>query len=135
MPRRAIIAAMTCLQQLRQAARLARVVLAWFALAIGVAVAAPMVNPQAMELVCSGSGAMKLVVKGAGDAPDAPAASSSHTLDCPLCATPAGPAPDPLAAWAPPREPLAFALQRDQAAHLRAVTAAPLSARAPPQIS
>ena len=52
--------------RLRHGRFLARLVLAWFALAIGVAVASPLVKPQAIELVCSGNGAIKLLVK-AGD--------------------------------------------------------------------
>ena len=39
---------------------LGRAVLAWFLLSLGVAVASPLVNPQALELVCSGAGVMKL---------------------------------------------------------------------------
>ena len=42
---------------------LARCVLAWFVLSIGVAVASPLVSPQSFELICSGSGAIKLLVK------------------------------------------------------------------------
>jgi hypothetical protein len=71
------------MQVLRNASFLARLVLAWFALTIGVAVASPMVKPQAMELICSGAGAIKLLVKSDGGG--SPAAS--HTLDCPLCAS------------------------------------------------
>jgi hypothetical protein len=69
------------MQALRNARLLARLVLVWFALAIGVAVASPLVQPQSLELVCSGGGAMKLLVKG----DDGGAAKPSHTLDCPLC--------------------------------------------------
>jgi hypothetical protein len=78
------------MQSLRQAAFLARLVLAWFALAIGVAVASPLVKPQAIELICSGSGAMKVLVKGDDGKP----AASHHTLDCPLCATLDAPPPE-----------------------------------------
>ena len=41
------------LQTLRQALNLTRLVLVWFALSVGVAIASPMVNPQAMDLVCT----------------------------------------------------------------------------------
>ena len=68
------------MQRLRHAAFLARLVLAWFALSLGVAVASPVVKPQAVELVCAG-GAIKLLVKGGDDVDE----SRSHTLDCPLC--------------------------------------------------
>ncbi len=69
------------MHQLRHARFLARLVLVWFALAVGVAVAAPVLRSGSLELVCSGSGAMKLVVKGE----DGQALPLGHALDCPLC--------------------------------------------------
>ena len=42
---------MAAMQALRNASFLARLVLAWFALAIGVAVASPIVKPKSMELL------------------------------------------------------------------------------------
>lgn len=69
------------MQALRNARLLARLVLVWFALAIGVAVASPLVQPQSIELICSGGGAMKLVVKS----DDGNAAPAGPMLDCPLC--------------------------------------------------
>jgi hypothetical protein len=68
------------MQRLRHARFLARLVLAWFALAIGVAVAAPVVGAGSLELVCSGA-ALKLVVKTA----DGGTAPAGQMLDCPLC--------------------------------------------------
>ena len=44
---------------LRRAHRLASFVLIWFVLSLGVAVASPVVHPQAMELVCSAAGASR----------------------------------------------------------------------------
>lgn len=77
------------MQRLRSARFLARLVLAWFVLAVGAAVAAPMVQPGGgMQLVCSGGGLQ--LVPGDGDA-----GTASFTLDCPLC-TPAY-APPPAA--------------------------------------
>jgi len=70
------------MQMLRNAKLITRFMLVWFVLSIGVAVASPIVKPQGMQLVCSGAGAMKVIV--AGD--DGKAPTSSHTLDCPLCA-------------------------------------------------
>ena len=54
------------LQRLRRlAARLlGRCMLAWFALSIAVAAAAPLVAAQDMELICSSTGVVKLIVKG-----------------------------------------------------------------------
>ena len=68
-------------------------VLAWFVLALGVAMAAPLVSPPSMELVCSGTGTggKRLIVQAA----DGLAAPHASTLDCPLC----------LAADTPPSSP------------------------------
>ncbi len=68
------------LQTPRSLRWLARLVLAWFVLSIGVAVASPLVQPKPVELICLGSGAVKLVVKTDDGAHDMP----SYTLDCPL---------------------------------------------------
>jgi hypothetical protein len=115
---------------LRRAHLAARFVLVWFALSIGVAIASPIVKPQAMELICSGSGAIKVLVKTG----DASTEQSGHTLDCPLCANLS--APPPVARLtAEPAQPLAHVLQSIPAAHIAALTAAPLPARGPPAFS
>ena len=111
------------LHLLRQAKFLTRLVLVWFVLSLGVAVATPLVNPNGAQIVCSGA-SVKLVNADGEEA-------SAHTLDCPLC----GPAA--LALPVVPQgfefdSPLSQALSRDVSAHLAAITAAPLSARAPP---
>lgn len=121
---------MQTLQFMRQAHFLARFVLVWFALSIGVAIASPIVKPQAMELICSGSGAMKLLVKTDDGAKEL----SGHTLDCPLCATLSAPPPVVRLSVAP-LPPLAHALQPMAAAHIAGRTAAPLPARGPPSHS
>ena len=72
---------MPSLLSLRNAHHIARFVLVWFALYLGVAIAAPLVHPQGLQLVCSASGSLKVIA--AGD--DAANAGSGHTLDCPLC--------------------------------------------------
>lgn len=113
---------------LRTAQTLARCVLAWFVLSIGVAVASPLVAPQALELVCSGSGAMKLLVKTDEGVQEM---GMGHTLDCPMCANHGAPPPS----WAPqaaPPAPLAYALQTIPAARIAALTAPPLPPRGPP---
>ena len=116
------------LQTLRQASRLARFVLAWFVLSIGVAVASPLVQPQAITLVCSAGGAMKMLVTlDDGSAQDLGAAS----LDCPLCLS-MGALPPTQGQTLPPVHPLAHALQPLAAAHIAERTAAPLPARGPP---
>lgn len=115
------------MQRLRQARFLARLVLAWFALAIGVAVASPVVQPKAVEMVCSG-GVMKLMLQGDADEPVA-----SHTLDCPLCASTS--APPPARSTHAVQLPLAHVVQPIPAARLAARVAAPLPARGPPSYS
>lgn len=100
---------LSSLQTLRSLRWLARLVLAWFVLSIGVAVASPLVHPQAMELICSGSGAIKVLVKTDDGAKEL----SSHTLDCPLCAHVGAP-PPASQAQLPVVHPLAHALRPSQ---------------------
>ena len=124
-----IIARMLLLQALRQSKWIARCVLVWFALSMAVAVAAPVVNPQATVLVCSAAGAVKLV--NAGD--DVPQPVAQHGLDCVLC----------LALHAPPATPavaqvhqpgLSFALKPAPVAYAGWHTASPPPARGPPDL-
>jgi hypothetical protein len=113
------------MQSLRNASFLARLVLAWFALSLGVAMASPIVNPQAVELICSG-GVVKLAVPADDGSTPAP-----HLLDCPLCAATGAPPlarPQPVAAM----QPLGYVLQSIPAARIAALTAAPPPARGPP---
>jgi hypothetical protein len=72
---------MTFLHALRQSKQVARFVLAWFVLSMAVAVAAPVVQPNSSVLVCSASGAVKLVDAGSENGVTA----AHHTLDCVLC--------------------------------------------------
>lgn len=115
------------MQSLRHARFLARLVLAWFVLSLGVAIASPLVHPQGIELVCATGGAMKLIVKNA----DGTAQERGHTLDCPLCASVAAP-PPVITAVVAASSPLAHALMPLPAAHIAARTAAPLPPRGPP---
>ena len=122
---------MQFLQSLRNAKPLVRWVLVWFALSLGVAAASPLVNPQATELICSGSGLMKLLVKNADGSSSEVA---SRMLDCPLCASVS--APPPMAnTVAEPAQPLGHVLQTIPAAHIAALTAAPPPGRGPPLFS
>ena len=66
---------------LRNAHHLARLVLGWFVLTLGVAIASPVVYPRAMELICSDAGTYKLVVRGEADG----GVGKNHTLECPMC--------------------------------------------------
>jgi hypothetical protein len=114
------------MQRLRNASLLARLVLAWFALSIGAAVASPVVQPRALELLCTGTGAVKLMVQG-DDGQPAPA---GHALDCPLCA--ALSAPPPAARNAVPTEPQAQAAPGQRSVRASPLLAPPPPARGPP---
>ena len=105
-------------------------VLAWFVASMGVAIASPLVHPQAFEVICSGAGTIKLLVQ----TDDGTVEMGAMGMDCPLCSTPSAPPPTPVAAVLPPH-PLAHALQPVEAARIAAATAAPLPARGPPSRS
>jgi hypothetical protein len=111
----------------RQAPLIARLVLVWFALFIGASIASPLVHPSAVQVVCSGYGAMKLVT---GDNENADVKTLAG-MECPLCASlatlPAAPA-----AVVPPPDGLSHALRPCVAAHLAWVTGSPLPPRGPP---
>lgn len=116
------------MQTLRRFTFLSRLVLAWFVLSLGVATASTLVEPQDLVLVCTGSSAMKLLVKSAdGDAKEV----SSNSMHCPLCVSPAAP-PPVVRLGAETAQPLSYALQPIAAAHIAARTATPLPARGPP---
>ncbi len=119
---------MAAMQSLRRARLLARLVLAWFVLSLGVAVASPIVLPQAMQLVCSASGAVKLVVSGA-DGSEAP---TLHLLDCSLCVAIAPPPPS-IAAVSLSVQPH-YAISPLPATRVAARTGAPLPPRGPPSL-
>jgi hypothetical protein len=117
---------MSCL---RHAHRLGRLVLLWFVLSLGAAVASPVVNPQAVELVCSSTGAVKMVVQTDDGAQEL----GVSPMDCPLCMLTGAPPPTPAVALPSPL-PLAHAVQPIPAARIAAATAAPLPARGPPAL-
>ena len=119
------------MQNLRRAHILARLVLVWFVLAMGVAIASPWVKPQAMELVCSGSGAIKVLVK----TDDGMQEMGTHALDCALCLVAGAPPVDLAHYQAGPQQPLAYVLRSIPSDHIAAFTAAPLPARGPPAVS
>ena len=105
---------------------LARLVLAWFALTLGMAIASPVVDPVSMALVCS-DGGVKLVAADHDDG----AMPHHGALDCPLCLS--GLAPPPIGGvTADVRHPLRHALLPARAAHIAALVGAPLPPRGPP---
>ena len=117
------------MQTLRHARQLTRFVLVWFALALGVAMASPLVSPQSIDMVCSSGGVMKLVVTDEGDQ----AQPASQSMDCPLCMSLAF-APAPANAQAVKPSPLSHALHPIAAAHIASATAPPLPSRGPPAL-
>ena len=119
------------MQTLRNAHFIARLVLVWFALSIGVAIASPMVKPQSLQLICSGSGAIKIISSDADGKASTTPATNTHTLDCPLCAAIAAPPPvdaNHLAFAAP----LDYTLPARAAALPVTIFATPPPARGPP---
>lgn len=64
-------------------------VLAWFVASMGVAIASPLVHPQAFEVICSGAGTIKLLVQ----TDDGTVEMGAMGMDCPLCFTPSAPPP------------------------------------------
>jgi len=121
---------MAILQTIRHARWLTRLVLVWFALFIGSAIASPMVKPVAGQMVCTTMGGMKLVMDGT-DSQTTPATAS---MDCPLCAHMITP-PSPEARAFEPPSALAHALQTLPAARIASLTGAPLPPRGPPALN
>lgn len=121
---------MSTLQTLRQARWITRLVLVWFALFIGAAIASPMVKPVSGQVVCTAMGGMKMVMDGE----DGNAAQPSASMDCPLCA-PLIPPPAPEARVLEPVNPLGHVLRTLPSAHIAGLTGAPLPPRGPPALN
>ena len=115
----------------RHAHFLHRLVLAWFMLSLGVAVAGPVVQPQSLEMVCSSAGMVKLIVHTDDGAQEV----GRTAMDCPLCHTAGAPPPILGALDVPTPLPLAHAVQSIPSARIAAATQAPLPARGPPAFS
>ena len=108
---------------------IARLVLVWFALFIGVAIASPILNPTETQMVCSSAGGMKMVPSGEEGAE----AKLTANMDCPLCA----PVVVPLQSGATTFDyasTLAHSLHPVAAALIAALTAPPLPSRGPPVV-
>lgn len=114
------------MQFLRRCHPFARMLLAWWALTLGVAAASPLVVLPSVERLCSGAGTMHYLWAG-----DPVPQQAGHALDCPLCVPVAAPGPATVAAAQV--EPI-HACQRCIRARVphTARTAAPLQARGPP---
>jgi len=97
-------------------------------MSLGVATAAPMVQPRLMDTVCSASGAPKVIIHTDDGAVEQTAADALH---CPLCLV--GGAPPNTVLALPPATPAAAAQPVSPPfARAPAATAAPPPARAPP---
>lgn len=129
------------MQWLRTSRSLTHLALVWFVLAFGAAVASPLLKPEALTLVCSANGGMKLLANSAdsadsdgSDGNDAqPSGQSGHALDCPLCLALDVPL-EFASLFAPFESPLAPQLQPTVVAHLAVVAGAPLPPRGPPAL-
>jgi hypothetical protein len=113
---------------LRRATALARWVLLGFVLSLGVAIASPIINPQATQLICTATGGMKVIVTTA----DGSTEVASQSMDCPLCVSIIAP-PPVLKMSFEPAQPLSYALQPIPAAIIAQRTAAPPPGRGPPR--
>lgn len=102
-------------------------ILAWFLISLGVATAAPMVQPRTLEVVCSTAGSLKVLVH----TPDGTEPLGATALDCPLCLVGGAPPYTAMALSSLPPASDAAPLFHSQP-HAVAATAAPPPARAPP---
>jgi len=116
------------MQALRNHLPLARLVMAWFLLALGIAVASPIVHPHSMQVVCTAGGGMQVIMLD-DDGQAVP--GNHHTLDCPLCLAVIAPPSYPSPVFEQPR-PLGLALHPVVSARIAALVGAPLPPRGPP---
>lgn len=106
---------------------LTRFTLVWFVMSLGAAIAAPWINPQTIQFVCSSTAGMDVVVTDDDGIVD----PVSLSMQCPLCVGVGAPPPAPLLSW------ISFALPPHAlpvlvAAPSSPLAAAPLPARGPP---
>ncbi|MBN9409446.1 MAG: hypothetical protein J0H69_09885 [Burkholderiales bacterium] len=115
------------MQALRALTRLHRLVLIWFGLSLGAAIASPLVHPVSYEMICSGT-TVKFIAQVDGESVE----MGSMSMDCPLCVMTAAP-PAVVQLDAVGVQPgLGHVMRSIPAARLAAITAAPLPARGPP---
>lgn len=115
---------------LRTSLTLTRLVLAWFMLTFGVAVASPVIAPKTLVLLCSHEGSKAVVL----DADGKVVTAEGQTLNCPLC-LPATAPPPALAMPLPAPGFTITVLFHPTPEHVSAPVGAPLPARGPPFIA
>ena len=104
-----------------------RLIVAWFALALGILSAWPLSFPKTFEVVCTAASGVKVIVT----TPDGQADPAHHSVDCPMCLGMALPLPE-VPTLLTHHQPLSHALKPAVAAHIAALIGAPLPARGPP---
>ncbi|PVY55633.1 hypothetical protein C8D04_0838 [Simplicispira sp. 125] len=106
---------------------IARLMLAWLMVSMGVATASPFVQPKTMQVICSQAGHFTMVALG-----DDTVVSSAHaSLDCPTCL-----AVSPPATSSPPKcaqpQLCGYALPHYESWHTPRLVGAQMPARGPP---
>jgi hypothetical protein len=124
---------MPSLQHLRESRTIIRWMLVWFCMSIGVAFASPAVHPQALTLVCTAAGAVKLVSASDTDIGDATPAGMGHSLDCVMCLP--GGAPPVASVTVPLSQALDHVYRATAPTAVQWQVAAKTSARDPPHFS
>ena len=107
--------------------KLARHVLAWFVLSLGLSLAQPLLAQPSVELVCSSGGVMKMVTQ------DTDQTATHHHQDCSVCMSVAMPPAISLGAPVLPFTPCLLSLAID-ISRAAADAAPPLPARGPPAL-
>ena len=103
-------------------------VLAWFVLALGVAVASPVVQPRSMEIVCASVGTIKILLH----TDTATVELGAHGTECPLCLVSGAP-PAPTSLSTPVFSSLAHASKVRFISPVVVATAISPPARGPPE--
>ncbi len=115
------------MHRLRSSKLIASLVLAWFGLFLGAAMASSLIHPSSIQVICVAGGAMKMVeIDGDGGKLNATA-----KMNCPLCAASLV-FPSRLDAFFNKAFELEHVLYPIAAVHIASLTAPPLPSRGPP---